>query len=278
MPSATDTAAWVAQRIREARRRRNWSQEELAEKMQLTQTAISYWEAGKRTPGLDDLIDLAAVFERDLSFFLPEGSARSPIRAVLRATAERLERVDLDEALQDLVDELEQAQLPSREISLSATRPVAAAKELLLKANVTKPPVPVDDLARRCGAHLVRRRFDDALSGLLIELGDGALIAVNNRQAPVRQRFTIGHELGHFLLEHHDRFHIDLGTNAEHGNPPGYDWRSERAANDFAAELLMPTTMVHDAFAQEESGRVLADRFKVSELAMGYRLAHLNLR
>jgi hypothetical protein len=40
------------------------------------------------------------------------------------------------------------------------------ANELLAKAEVDEPPVAVEQLATRCGAQLVRRRFDDALSGL----------------------------------------------------------------------------------------------------------------
>jgi Zn-dependent peptidase ImmA (M78 family) len=146
------------------------------------------------------------------------------------------------------------------------------------KAGVEEPPVDVEHLAEMCGAHLVRRQFDDALSGLVIKLEARALIAVNARHSTGRQRFTIGHELGHLLLGHHDRFHIDLGPTAEHGNPPGHDWRNERAANDFAAELLMPTTLVHEAFERSESISDLAQLFEVSEIAMGYRLANLHLR
>lgn len=278
MPSAIDTTTWVAERIREARREKGWSQAELADRLELTQTAISYWEAAKRAPGLDDLLDVADVLEKDISFFLPRGQSRTPIRAVLRATAERLDHVDLHSALLELVDELEAADLPERELGVDAIRPVAAAKELLAKAGVAEPPVDVEGLATRCGAHLVRRHFDDALSGLVIKLEDRALIAVNAGHSGGRQRFTIGHELGHLLLGHHDRFHIDLGGSAEHGNPPGHDWRNERAANDFAAELLMPTTLVHEAFEHTESVWNLAQLFEVSEIAMGYRLANLHLR
>jgi Zn-dependent peptidase ImmA (M78 family)/transcriptional regulator with XRE-family HTH domain len=278
VPSATDTTTWVAQRIREARRLRKWSQAELAERLALTQTAISYWEAGKRAPGLDELLDLAEVLEQDVSFFLPRGHSRVPIRAVLRATAERLDHVDLNAELLTLVDDLEDAEPPEREFTITAVRPVAAAKELLAKAGVSKPPVDVEQLAVRYGALLVRQRFDDALSGLVIKLDDRALIAVNELHSAGRQRFTIGHELGHLLLGHHERFHIDLGPSAEHGNPPGHDWRSERAANDFAAELLMPTTLVHEAFGNTQAVWDLAKLFQVSEIAMGYRLANLHLR
>ena len=85
-------------------------------------------------------------------------------------------------------------------------------------------------------------------------------------------------QLGHFLLDHHERFHIDLGRGDSDGTPPGYDWQSERAANDFAAELLMPARMIYERYDGSRSTAELADDFRVSQLAMGYRLANLGLR
>src|SRR3954447_5692705 len=243
----TDTSAWVAQRIRRARDARGWTQGQLAERMGVTQTAISYWESAKRTPGVEELLDLARALERDVTFFLPDERTRPTVRAVLRATTDRLDRGDLYDALQDVLDDMEaQPPLP-REIHVTATRPAAAAQEGLDQAGVRSAPVDVEDIARRAGVRVVRGHFDDALSGLIMEFEGGAAIAVNDLQSEARQRFTIGHELGHYLLAHHDLFHIDLGPSAEHGTPPGYDWRHERAANDFAAELLMPAVFLHEA-------------------------------
>ena len=71
---------------------------------------------------------------------------------------------------------------------------------------------------------------------------------------------------------------VDLGDSQEDGDPPNYNWRHERAANEFAAALLMPPTLVHDTFAATSSVRELADLFEVSELAMGFRLNTLGLR
>ena len=136
----------------------------------------------------------------------------------------------------------------------------------------------VEQLARDCGLHVIATRFDDALSGVLVALDDGSVIGVNAGHSRRRQRFSIGHELGDHLLDHHDRFHIDLGPDTTYGTPPGYDWQSERAANDFAAELLMPTRLVEEAFGQTPSAPALAARFDVSELAMSYRLQNLGLR
>ena len=196
----------------------------------------------------------------------------------MRATAERLDRQDLDRALQRLVDEAEALPQPVATIEISASQPARAARELLAHHAGALPPIDVEQLARDCGLQVIAAQFDDALSGVLVALDSGAVIGVNARHSRRRQRFSIGHELGHYLLDHHDRFHIDLGPDTAYGTPPGYDWQSERSANDFAAELLMPTQLVEDAFSSTPSAPALAARFDVSELAMSYRLQNLGLR
>jgi transcriptional regulator with XRE-family HTH domain len=272
-----DTARTVAEAIRSARQERQWSQSDLAGQLGRTQTAISYWESGKRTPGLDDLVDLAATLQKDISYFLPGNQESQPIRAILRATADQLDLSELNNELQDFLDRVEAATPPMKVIEISARRPAAAANELLKAAGLEEPPIDVYGLARTCGALVLGYPFDDDLSGLLVELDGGAAIGVNSNQHEVRQRFTVAHELGHYLLNHHERFHVDLGGDSD-GTPPGYDWVSERAANDFAADLLMPARMIYGLYDGSQSTADLAERFCVSKLAMGYRLANLGLR
>lgn len=266
----SDTNAWIARRIREARSERGWSQEQLAQRLRRTQTAVSYWESGKRSPGLDDLMDVAEALGRPVDYFIPA----EPIRALLRATADRLASDELREILDDLVDTAETSARPSRKFVVGGTTPQRAADELLQQGGVAKPPVPIERLARGCGVLVIERPLPDALSGLVFEIDDHAVIGVNSEHHEHRRRFTIGHELGHYLLAHHDRFHLDI----EAGHVSTYDWASERAANDFAAEILMPHEMVIRAFSKTPSAAALAHRFNVSELAMGYRLVHLGLR
>ncbi len=276
--STTNTPVWVGHRIKEAREASGLTQAELARRLGLTQTAVSYWEAGKRAPGLDDLVGLTEVLHRDPGFFFPDVPSRSQVRALLRATAQQLEHPDLEAALQRLLDEAEALQPPQRRIDVKSTRPQRAAREVLEQAGVKGPPVDVDAVTTLCGARVLYEKFDDALSGLLIALDGWAVVGVNEAHAAARQRFTIGHELGHYVLGHHDRFHIDLGPDAAYGHPPGYDWQSERAANLFAADLLMPGDFLMEALEKSQSTPGLAHQFGVSELAMGYRLLNLGLR
>lgn len=270
----SETAAWVARRVREARDEQGWTQADLAQRLGRTQTAVSLWEGGKRVPGLDDLLDLSRALGKELGYFFPPDDVRQPIAMLLRGTADRIAGKELRTVLDDLLDETEKRGLPPRSIEVGSSSPVRAADELLEKADVDEPPIPAEHLARQCGVLVVEQKMSDELSGLVFEVDGGAVIAVNSEHSPNRKRFSIAHELGHHLLSHHDRFHIDVTE----GDPPGYDWQTERAANEFAAELLMPHGMVASEFAQTPETHRLAKRFKVSELAMGYRLVNLGLR
>jgi Zn-dependent peptidase ImmA (M78 family)/DNA-binding XRE family transcriptional regulator len=276
----SETTTWVAQRIRESREKAGLSQAQLAERLDRTQTSVSLWESGKRTAGLDDLIDIADALGVEVSTFLPPNRARRPVVALLRATAERLVDHQLYEAIDRLVSDAEVAAMPSAELSVSAAGPSHAANELLEKANVNAPPIDVLSLCAKCGVLVLKRSFREALSGFVFAYEDGAVIGINDDQLKTRQRFTMAHELGHYLLRHHERsdyggrFHIDLAE----GTPPGFDWRAERAANEFAADLLMPRRLMAAAFAQSQDPITLASTFNVSQVAMGIRLDALGLR
>jgi Zn-dependent peptidase ImmA (M78 family)/DNA-binding XRE family transcriptional regulator len=272
--SKSQTAEWVAHRIRELRQERGLSQVQLADALGRTQATVSNWEAGRRVPGLDDLIDIAAAFDRPTYYLLPPAEPREPVAALFRSAAQRLAIGALPQVVDRVLDEAERMAVVDAAISIRSTQPAHAANELIEKAELRTPPVDVLGLAARCGVRVVSQRFPDHISGLLIVLDDGPVVGVNSSHPPVRQRFTIGHELGHHLLKHSERFYVDVTESAA----PGHDYLSERAANEFAAELLMPRRMLAPAFERDSRPEGLASLFKVSQVAMGYRLVDLGLR
>ena len=104
--------------------------------------------------------------------------------------------------------------------------------------------------------------------------GQKPLITYNFSEAPVRQRFTIAHELGHHV-------HGDLDAprdTSEQFSARSHDPK-EVAANRFAAALLMPTAVVKHAVYREAVTdlRELAKKFGVSTAAMEFRLKALGL-
>lgn len=111
-----------------------------------------------------------------------------------------------------------------------------------------------------------------------------AVIGVNSVDAPVRQRFTIAHEIGHFILHKDEALHVDekslIGLR-DRKSSLAVDER-EIEANQFAAELLMPATFLQkdilnlpDDIEVEEAITKLAHRYQVSTQAMTFRLTAL---
>ncbi len=159
---------------------------------------------------------------------------------------------------------------------------IQAARDLISRFEVKTPPVHVERIAKSLGITIQFGAFDDKLSGMAF-IKDGAkVIGVNNAHHPNRQRFTIAHELGHMVL--HQRLlensvHVDTGTLrrdflAATGSDP-----VEIQANRFAAELLMPEAFLKEFLKDksvdvedEDSLAILAKRFRVSTMALQFRL------
>jgi Zn-dependent peptidase ImmA (M78 family) len=156
------------------------------------------------------------------------------------------------------------------------------ASDLLEEGAVRKTPVPVERLAKLAGASVKYEDFEGKLSGMVHRKPDGTIIiGVNGKHAPTRQRFTIAHEIGHVLLHKNEKLHIDEKS------PIGFrDQKSglaiddqEIEANQFAAELLMPRSLLEkdverlpgDIELNEAIDR-LAHKYEVSVEAMTIRL------
>lgn len=65
-------SATLGQRIRTARRDAGMSQGQLAAALSTTQSAISLYEAGQRSVGIDMLLNVARILNRPLHYFLGE--------------------------------------------------------------------------------------------------------------------------------------------------------------------------------------------------------------
>lgn len=157
------------------------------------------------------------------------------------------------------------------------------ARELLQKAGVAAPPVPVAELAGLAGAEVQYEPFDGELSGMIMRRGGKALIGINTKDSLGRQRFSLAHELGHLLLHRSEAFHLDgkhpiRFRDARSSTGEDVD---EIEANQFAAELLMPEAFlardVKEVAGEEAevAARKLAERYQVSDQAMSIRLSVL---
>jgi len=153
--------------------------------------------------------------------------------------------------------------------------------KLLRENEVTHSPVPVEKIAQSLNILVRFEEADDDLSGALIRDPKGrVVIGVNSAHHPNRQRFTVAHEIGHFILHKGISLHVDedFRVNLRDGSVN----RDEIQANAFAAELLMPTEFIEKdtkklGQVDQQALERLARRYQVSARAMEIRLTNLGL-
>lgn len=255
------------------------SQADVARALELSQAAVSQLEAGRRSPRVDELAILSDLFARDLDYFLtPMRAGGDTIGMTFRAATAELPLPELQRAVTRFIDEIERQPPPEATTVVRSSAPESAAREARKRTSQETIPVNVKAIARRLGVGLFFSPLPDALSAFLLRAAGRAVIGVNSNQHPVRQRFSAAHELGHFVLGHTDGSLFDYAVpTTSDGEPPGYDPQSEREANTFAAELLMPEERLIEEAADYSLAR-LAKRYEVSQEAMSFRLLNLGLR
>jgi len=128
-------------------------------------------------------------------------------------------------------------------------------------------PVPVESIAEDLLGLRVGERDDLTVSGMLLPAE--RQIWLNSREArlsPGRRRFTLAHELGHWVCQCLEGRIAPIYCRVEDVSASA-DRSLEREANVFAAELLMPEEAVREA----SDDSAAAARFGVSSEAMTWR-------
>jgi Zn-dependent peptidase ImmA (M78 family) len=165
------------------------------------------------------------------------------------------------------------------------------AEHTLRETDTYRVPVPIDVVAHRLKLAVEAADLGENISGMIvIENGRGA-IGYNETHAPVRQRFTISHEIAHYLLHVNNnknskpQLFIDRSvTFRRDENSSTGDDNKEVEANKLGAALLMPKSLVHQEVKKhdldlddEDAISLLARRFNVSAAAMANRLINLGM-
>jgi Zn-dependent peptidase ImmA (M78 family) len=139
-------------------------------------------------------------------------------------------------------------------------------------------PVQVGLIAERLGLEVVSLTLPTEISGLIRRKADGSYeIHVNNTDAAVRQRFTVCHEIAHYLLH---RSLIDAeGITDNILYRSKLSNRQEAEANKLGAAILLPWSKItewhHERYGASPDKlniEQIATAFRASSLAVGFRL------
>jgi hypothetical protein len=118
--------------------------------------------------------------------------------------------------------------------------PEVRASNILCELEIIKPPTPVEDICRHFDIECILYADIEAEALLIIgEKRSRPLIAIKaNQQYETRVKFSLAHELGHFIIPEHQasKYLCSLDDLNDY-----HEKSAEIEANQFAAELLIPS-------------------------------------
>jgi hypothetical protein len=148
------------------------------------------------------------------------------------------------------------------------------AEYILRHLGITEPnEIDIEVIAWRLGARVKYARIDYC-EARIIGADDAAIITVDKKSSRQRQRFSIGHELGHWIY-HRNKTLLCAAEEIE--RPSAGSSNSERVADRFASELLMPAYLFCPLAeklgrATIQAVRKLSELFETSQTATAIRL------
>ena len=267
----------IAYRIKNARKLRCLSQQEVADEIGVSKQMISKYEKGLSTPDSSKLIKLSKLFNLKVDYFfksykidLGEVNFRKKskfskrkqeaLKELIKIKLENYlwleETLSIDYSFENIIkddeinsiEDIEKAVLKLRKYWNIGIDPIHNIVQLLEDKEIKV--IEVENAGEK---------FD----GLACFVNDKYPIIVVNKKLPVeRKRFTLLHELGHLLLNL-----PDCEASIE-----------EKYCNNFAAEFLFPKNIVVEEFGGRRSHITLPEfiatqkKYGISIQAIVYRL------
>lgn len=305
LPNSVDSRDLGA-RLRKAREARGWTQQQSAEELGVARTTLTAIEKGERKVRPEELMHLARLYGRKVSWLLRRGAPVEDLCMQLRDALPSDAPVDGDlqtqiSELEKLVDdyvELERlghhAAHPRREppsYSLEGAEPEALAEDIASaeRNRLGLGDAPVHNLRavleEDLGVWIFYMDLPWRVAGMLAYTADqGGILGINRHHPAERRRLSMAHEYGHFLT---DRYRPEITIPDRYERRPA----GERFAETFARAFLMPAPGLRRRFHQltrqrgqgSSGGPTLGDLcrlahfFFVSVEAMTHRLEELQL-
>ena len=268
-----------------ARERSGYKAKEIADVFGKDVSIINDWESGERSLTYVQLETLADKYKRPIAiFFFPEPPEEPNIAENLAFRSSDNEQ--LEPRIHILLRQAYARQLSLMELNLGRNpskkkifRDLQARStdSVTALAQKTRTYLDIDvntqsdwdnarealanwrDYVEEVGIFIFKEAFqDDSIDGFCLVHDEFPVIYLNNSKPPVRQIFSLFHELGHILLGESD---ITRGISQENGEV-------EVFCNQFAAEFLVPSDDLetHLTFPtyNDDAIEELANYYKVS--------------
>ncbi len=286
----------VGERLRIAREKANFTQEDAAKAIDVARTTLVAIEQGQRRVRINEVHKLAKTYGTSVNALLREEAVHVDLAPRFRKLITSKDKAEAEAA--ELIENLAKAEVelegllgvtrarnypPERPILPGDVRAQAEhdATELRHALGLGIRPVPdiVTLLELELGVRVFIRRLDSTISGLFVyDEMLGPCVLLNASHPRERRTQTAGHETGHFISSRRspEIFHRHETENT----------REERYANAFGRAFLTPARGVMQKFHEVTAGSdrltrrhviILAHFFGVSREAIVRRLEELGL-
>ena len=148
-------------------------------------------------------------------------------------------------------------------------------KEMLEKNNINSPKVDVFEIAKREGFDIsyINLDYEENLAGVFAPKAKN--IFLNEKHTKEKQKFTISHMLGHYILRHN--FVEEETLCYDHKIDYSHSSTEEQEASYFAVNLLVPDSILKAHFSpydkyKEKDVEFFASFFQVSHEVMKAQL------
>lgn len=256
-------------RLREVREAKGWTQQEVADRLDVARTTMVAIEKGERRLRPDELIQLAGLYGRRVSDLLQRGAPTEGFAVQLRGAFPPTTPMDANllpyiEEFEDLcedyvrLEELCEAPLPRRypsEYSIQGADPEVAAEDV---AASERSRLALGDgsllnlrdvLEADVGIRVFQMKLPSKVAGMFaITDAVGGCITVNSSHPLEKRRASLAHEYGHFLTS---RYRSEITFEQRYERRPA----AERFAESFARAFLMPAPGLRRRFLDLERAR-----------------------
>lgn len=148
-------------------------------------------------------------------------------------------------------------------------------KILILKHQISAP-IKIGEIAKDLGLVVKIATLPADISGEIKESNNTIIIKVNRHDVKARRRYTLAHEIAHFLLHRHllgQGISDDVLYRSSHSD------EIEAEANRLASDIIMPMKLVEEIFKKHYKGKkdaelyeAMAGELEVSTTALKIRL------
>lgn len=144
---------------------------------------------------------------------------------------------------------------------------ISVCERRIVREHIAAAPVRLARLADALGLKVLRAKLPQGISGLIQPVNKdiapaGFQIKVNKFENPKRQRFTVAHEIAHYLL-HRDQIKSTVYDNILYRS--SLSNKLEAEANRLAAQIIMPAALLESDLGQLDRPPNIDDLYELSD-------------